>query len=161
MPSSRSNSQCRFCCASKQPLQLVGQARHHRRHRRQLLVEKIAQPRQFLGVAQIGSGNLFVELGGIDFVAPVFLMRERLFLAVGLQPVIGLQRVGHVFGLFRAGFDIGVFAVFAVLVGFLGLAVFALLLGFLVGAFILVVGILAVLIAVARRNRFPRPAPDD
>ena len=41
-----------------------------------LLVEKIAQPRQFFGVAKIGRGNLFVELGGEDLIAPGLLMGE-------------------------------------------------------------------------------------
>ena len=54
----------------QQALQLVGQPRHHALHLGKLLVEETAQPRQFLGVAKIGGGNLFVELLRVRSCSP-------------------------------------------------------------------------------------------
>ena len=61
-PSSRSNSHARFCCASKQPLQPVGEPRHHALQMRQLLVEIATQPVEFLRVAEILGADDLVEL---------------------------------------------------------------------------------------------------
>ena len=48
MPSSRSNSQVRFCCAISRRCSLFARRDDHALHGLQLLIEEIAQPRQFL-----------------------------------------------------------------------------------------------------------------
>ncbi len=79
MPSSRSNSQERFCCAISRRCSLLASRETTPCIACKLLIEEIAQPRQFLGVAKIGRFDDLVELRGVDLIAPLVLMGEGLF----------------------------------------------------------------------------------
>src|ERR1700761_6875826 len=134
----------------QQALQLVGQAGDHPLHGRQLLVQERTQPRQFLGLAQIGGHDLFIEFGGEYLVAPFVLMGERRLMAVGLGAVFRLDSVAQFVGRFGNGIAFHFLTVFRVGGGFRCRA-FAFLLRVLVLAiFILAFGIFALGIFVRR-----------
>ena len=116
-------------------LQAVGEARHHALQAGQLLVEIVAQPRQFLGVAEVLGGDLFVELVGEDLVE-VFIGQRR----EGQLRAPGLFALGLFLALLVVGLLVDVHLL-GVHLGGLGLALgvlqllHRLLLAFLVLAF--------------------------
>src|SRR5579862_184621 len=84
----------------QEALKLVGKARNDALHARKLLVEKVAQPRQFVGIAQIGRGNGFVELRGKYLVSPLRRLREGQVLpplSFGGVTVIGVSGLAGLF----------------------------------------------------------------
>src|SRR6185312_10261357 len=95
------------------------------------LVQKIAQARELLVVAQIGRGNLFVELGGINFITPSLGIGERLLRAIGPHGVFRLFGVAEVFNRLAAYVRVGIFAVLVLILGEFGFPGFALVLAFL------------------------------
>jgi len=92
----------------QEALQLVRQSRHDPLHRLQLLIEEIAQSIEFFRVAQIGGGDRFVELRGVDAITPLVLMREGLLRPPGLHSFVGVfhvRGIGSLVGLhFRRRF---------------------------------------------------------
>ena len=74
MPSSRSNSQDRLCCAISRRCSRLASRDDDRREILELLVEIGAQPLQLLGVAQILGGDDLVELGGEGLVVGAALI---------------------------------------------------------------------------------------
>ena len=69
MPSSRSNSQARCCCASSRRCSRLASFDDHALQVGQLLVELLAQPGQLIGVAQVVGLDDLVELRGEGVVA--------------------------------------------------------------------------------------------
>jgi len=61
MPSSRSNSQARFCCGHQSALQPVGEPRDDALQMRELLVEIAAQTLQLVMVAKVFGRDHLVE----------------------------------------------------------------------------------------------------
>ena len=132
----------------QQALQLVGQPRHHALHRRQLLVEKRAQPRQLLGSHKVGGGDFLVELGGEDLVAPFVGMGEGGLIALRPGAIFRFGGVRQVFGLLRLHVAFDLIAILRIGGGFGGGA-FALVLGILIVAIVILpVGIFALGILV-------------
>ena len=104
MPSSRSNSHARVCCASKLPLQPVGEFGDHALQMLQLLIQLLAQPRQFVGVAQFLGVDFFVERAGIGAIG-----RPRASGSAAFAP--RLRAAGPVVALGDRGFLLGIRAV--------------------------------------------------
>ena len=108
MPSSRSNSQERFCCAiSRRCRRLASRATTPCRLR-ELLVEIGAQPVELLGLAEILGGDGLVELGGEGLVVrtraarsapesarPLRLARRLGVAHVGVVGHLGGRRFGR------------------------------------------------------------------